>query len=123
MRTNLEFASAAFPPRSEDEQVNEGRYGKALADHLAAQLPRHGFDVESPDPEDWGWRLDLADNSGWIGCGNYEEFEDGFLIFIEQRRSWFRRAKLDVEALADALEKIVRSAGATRIRWWGPDER
>jgi len=128
MRTNLEFRSPAFPAYpGEDEEINPGRHGKRLAQFLAAELPHHGFEVSGVEAEDWGWRLDLQ-NDGfplWIGCGNYEEYEDGFLCFIEPSkpfvRQWLKNIPTSetVERLATALEHVLRQSDkAQDLRWW-----
>ena len=128
MRTHLEFRSPAFPAcPGEEEQINEGRYGKRLAEFLAGELPKHGFEVAHLNPEDWGWRIDLRHDAFrlWIGCGNYEEYADGFLCFIEPSqpsiRQWLKRVPTAeiVGRLASALEAIVRQGGeAHDLRWW-----
>ena len=132
MRTHLEFASTAFPAvPGEDHEINPGRFGKRLAEFLRDQLPRHGFTVKGLGAEDWGWMVDLDHDAFplWIGCGNYEEFEHGFLCFIEPSkpviRKWF--SKIDtaptVEKLATALETILRDSGkVSRLRWWTEDD-
>jgi hypothetical protein len=128
MRTHLEFRSSAFPALpGEEEAVNPGRHGRRLADLLAAKLPGHGFEVIRLGCEDWGWRIDLRNDLFplWIGCGNYEEYEDGFLCFIEPSkpfvRRWLKRVETagTVESLATALENIVETSGEARdLRWW-----
>ncbi len=128
MGTNLEFRSAAFPPfPGEEEQINPGRYGRRLAEFLSAELSTRGFEVDGVRAEDWGWRIDLRHNAFalWIGCGNSDEQEDGFLCFIQPSqpfvRQWLKRIPtLDpVERLATALESIIRESGqASHLRWW-----
>jgi hypothetical protein len=132
MRTHLEFASSAFPPDTgEDETVNPGVFGKRLAEFLAEGLPSHGFEVGRVHPEDWGWRIALKNNSFplWVGCANYEEFENGFHCFIVPQKSFVRRwlSKVDtretVERLAGAIEIILRHSGTvSRLRWWSEHE-
>ncbi len=132
MRTNLEFRSTDFPPiDGEEEQINNGRYGKRLADLLCANLPRYGFQVTSLTPEDWGWRTDLRNEEFplWFGCGNYDEYDDGFLCIIAPSKSsirrWLRRipTTATVERLASALESILRDSGkVSQLRWWTEDE-
>ena len=128
MRTNLEFRSTAFPAYpGEDEEVNPGLYGKRLAQFLTTELPKTGFVVEGMNAEDWGWRLDLQNNLFplWIGCANYEEYDDGFLCFIEPSKPFVRRwlktlpTSDTVERLATALEQTLRQSGkAENLRWW-----
>ena len=128
MRTNLEFRSTSFPAYpGEAEEINPGRYGKRLAQFLAAELPGSGFEVAGVSAEDWGWRLDLQNDAFplWIGCGNYDEYEDGFLCFIEPSkpfvRQWLKNTPTSdtVERLATALEQALRQSGkAADLRWW-----
>ncbi len=132
MRTHLEFASTAFPAApGEDQEINPGRFGKRLAEFLRDTLPRHGFKVKRLVAEDWGWLVDLEHDPFplWIGCGNYEEFEHGFLCFIEPSKpivqKWF--SKVDtaptVERLATVLEAILRDSGkVSRLRWWTEED-
>src|SRR5687767_14974868 len=132
MRTHLEFASLSFPSYpSEDDEVNSGRFGKRLAEFIAERLPTYGFKPTKVLAEDWGWCVTLENEtfSLWIGCGNYEEFEDGFLCFIEPSkpfvRRWFSKVSTveTVERLADALQSILETSGvARRLRWWSEEE-
>jgi len=132
MRTHLEFRSAAFPALPEEnETVNPGRFGKRLAEFLAAGLPGQGIAVTGFSPEDWGWRIDLA-NAGyplWIGCGNYDEYEDGFLCFIDPSKPFIRKflTKVStvetVERVAAAMQAIFESSAKVReMRWWATGE-
>ncbi|MGE5491698.1 MAG: hypothetical protein ACM31P_10490 [Actinomycetota bacterium] len=132
MRTHVEFLSNEFPPyENEAEQINPGRYGKRLADFLAESLITHGFKVKSVSAEDWGWMVEIENESFplWIGCGNYEEFENGFLCFIEPSkpfvRKWFSKIETlpIVERLASALESILQGSGkVSQLRWWSESE-
>lgn len=132
MRTHVEFRSDAFPPDlDEDEVVNPGRYGRRLAEHIVAGLPAHGFRVSRHHPEDWGWRIALENETFplWVGCGNYEEYEDGFLCFIQPSkpfvRRWLKRVSTTdtIERLADALERILGDRDTVRdLRWWTDKE-
>ena len=131
MRTHLEFRSNAFPAcPGEDEEINSGRWGRRLADHIAAALPKHGFEVLDLFAEDWGWQIELR-NEGfplWIGVGNYEEYDDGFLCFIEPSKpyvGWLKRRPTTevVKRLASALEQIIRDSEDIRgLRWWSEAE-
>jgi hypothetical protein len=133
MRTHVEFRSGAFPPQAgEDEQVNPGRWDKALADYVRAELTARGFPGGAPYAEDWGWAVPLenADFPLWVGCGNYEEHPDGFLCFVEPSKPTVRRLfrKVDttarVEQVASALDAALRAHHDVRdLRWWGEGER
>ena len=65
----------------------------------------------------------------WVGCGNYEEYPDGFLCFIEPRTPSVRRLfrKIDTTAtvarVAAALDQALRShADVHDVRWWSEHE-
>ena len=128
MQTNLEFRSSAFPAYpDEEEEINPGRFGKRLAEFIAAGMPSHGLKVSGIHAEDWGWRVDLQNDAFplWIGCGNSEEFDDGFLCFIEPSkpfvRKWLKRIPTAdvVQRVASALGQIVQQDGKAReLRWW-----
>jgi len=94
VRTHVEFRSDAFPAMpGETEHVNDGRWGRRLADHLAAQLALRGFGSSHVSAEDWGWMVGLENDKFplWVGCGNCEEHPDGFLVFIEPSKPFVRR--------------------------------
>ena len=65
----------------------------------------------------------------WIGCGQYLEFDDGFLCFIEPSkpyvRRWFRRIFVSdlVERLALVMDQCLQGSSAiVDVRWWNEDE-
>lgn len=128
MQTHLEFRSSEFPAYPDEEkEINPGRFGKRLAEFLVAELPRTGFEIANVSAEDWGWRIDLEHDAFplWIGCGNYQEYEDGFLCFIEPSTPYVRRfftriaTTISVDRLATSLDTIVRDSGkAFQLRWW-----
>jgi len=132
MRTHVEFRSDALPAEpGEEEAINPGRWGAALARYLAAQLSAHGLAAGEPYAEDWGYGISLAnaDFPLWVGCGNYEEYPDGFLCFIEPRvptiRKLFRKIDTSsrVGAVADALDAALRAHPRIRdLRWWSQEE-
>jgi len=81
--------------------------------------------------EDRGWRVAVAnaDFPLWIGCGHYAEYPDGHLCFVEPSkpfiRRWLRRISTveRVEALANAVERIIQQSGDARdLRWWTDEE-
>jgi hypothetical protein len=93
MNTHVEFRSNAFPPYDgEEDQINPGRYGKRLAEFLIRGLKEKGLEPLDPIAEDWGWVIPIKDErfNLWIGCGNYDEYPDGFLCFIEPHRPVIR---------------------------------
>lgn len=128
MRTHVEFRSDAFPALpGEDAQINPGRWGKALADYLRSELTSRQLPGGDPYAEDWGWGvpIDNEDFPLWVGCGNYEEYPDGFLCFIEPSKPYVRRLlrKIDttarIEQVAAAIDAALKShSGVRDLKWW-----
>ena len=128
MRTHVEFRSDAFPAEpGEEEKINPGRWGAALARFLRRELALQGFIVKEPYAEDWGYAIEIENPAFnlWIGCGNYEEYPDGFLCFIVPDKPFvwkrFRRINTTerLNALANALETALRKHPAVHdLRWW-----
>ena len=132
MLTHVEFRSDEFPPYDgEDHQINPGLWGRRLAEFLRDGLRIEGFQTEEPKAEDWGWVLPIV-NEGfrlWVGCGNYQEYPDGFLCFIEPHEPSVRRflKRIDtrerISALQRAMDKVlVEEAGIRAKRWWTYEE-
>lgn len=124
MRSHLEFRSDSLLEAISDEEIPRG---EKVAMLLAERLPEQGFHVQCVEPEDWGWRVQVSNETFplWIGCGHYEEYADGHLCFIEPSkpyvRRWMKRISTSeqVERLATALENVVRSQpGTYDARWW-----
>ncbi|MCA3174187.1 MAG: hypothetical protein ING36_01405 [Burkholderiales bacterium] len=61
MNKYIHLRSKKFPilPEEEDELVNPGMYGKALALYLQDQLKNRGYDASFICCEDWGWWIEL----------------------------------------------------------------
>jgi len=49
----------AILPGEKEELVNEGMYGKALAQYLQGKLKERGYDAPFFCCEDWGWWIEL----------------------------------------------------------------
>ncbi len=136
MRTHVEFRSEIFPSYNdavEGPNWETGVFGKRLADYLVAKLPAHGIRVRTHFAEDWGWCIEIEHEGGFahfIGCGAYQEFENGYLCFIEPDkpviRKWFKKfdVSAQIKTAADALDAILASDPAiTAVRWWDEGER
>ncbi len=134
MRTHVEFVSDAFPAEpGEEEEINPGRWGRRLADMLVAELPKHGVKTGEPYAEDWGWVVDVRNESFpmFVGCGNLdgEEGDNHYLCFIdpskpEVRKGLFKKVSTvaDVERVASALDAVLRAhPGIREVRWSEPD--
>lgn len=132
MKTRVEFKSTLFPAYPEEDRVvNPGQYGKRLAEWIKAGLLAHGIEALEIYHEDWGWAVPIRnpDFPLWIGCGNSEEYEDGFLCFIEPRTPTVRRffSKFEtapaVSRVAEALDQLLTSEPEIHdIRWWTEEE-
>ncbi|MGZ3593912.1 MAG: hypothetical protein ACXU9F_08800 [Syntrophales bacterium] len=133
-RTHVEFRSAkfsAYPP--EEEKVNPDLWGKRLAEYLHRELKEEGIETEEIYPEDWGWVVPIHHEpfSLWVGCGHYQKYPDGYLVFIEPSKPTIRKGLFkkidttdDVEKVAVALDRILRSdPEINHIRWWAEDEK
>jgi hypothetical protein len=96
-------------------------------------LKEKGFEPLEPIAEDWGWVVPIK-NDGfklWIGCGNYAEYPDGFLCFIEPYQPTIRRflflwkvnTSAKVNALQEAIDQVLSSNPEIRAkRWWSYEE-
>lgn len=69
----IHIRSSKFPvlPGEEEELVNEGMYGKALATYLQEQLNKRSVDAPFVCCEDWGW---------WVAVDN-APFNFGVCIY------------------------------------------
>ena len=70
---SFHLRSAKFPVLEDEEEefVNEGTYGKALAVHLEERLKSRGFDVPFVICEDWGWWVEISGQPFSLGCCVY----------------------------------------------------
>ena len=84
----------------------------ALRSTSTLRLPKQGVEVGEIYSEDWGWVVPVKHEAFplWVGCGNYDEYPDGFLCFIEPstpvlRRGLFKKidTTVDVGRVAAAL--------------------
>jgi hypothetical protein len=126
--THVEFRSNRFPGlEGEEELINPDLWGKQLADFLSDGLRTEGFETTEPIAEDWGWRLNVINDTIAlsIGCGHYQEYDDGYLCFIEPHEPFvwkpFRRVgtRDRVAALQQAMNKVLgEDVGIRAMRWW-----
>ena len=133
MKTQVEFRSDKFPPYDgEEEQINPNRWGKRLAEYLEGELNARGIGTRRLIPEDWGWCLIVKNDafSMWIGCGNYQEYPNGYLCFVEPSKPVVRRlfkkigTTEQVGRVTQALNEILTSDPEIHdVRWWSEDEK
>jgi hypothetical protein len=128
LETHVEFRSDRFQPlEGEENFINPDLWGKRLADFLREGLARQGFETKEPIAEDWGWVVPVVNKPFrlWIGCGHYQEYEDGFLCFIEPHKPfvWRMFKRVDtrerIAALRQAMDRVlVEREGIRSKRWW-----
>lgn len=123
MNKFIHVRSSKFPilPGEDDELVNEGMYGKALAAYLEIKLKDRGYDIPFVCCEDWGWWIELKNVPFTFGvciyCGSKS---DGLFDFFctdgassKRKWSWSKFRFFDttpwVEKLHEDLVSIFRS--------------
>lgn len=111
----------------EEKLINPDLWGRRLADFLREGLRKQGFETREPIAEDWGWRVPVINESFrlWIGCGHYQEYEDGFLCFIEPHKPlvWRFLRRVDIREhinqLRQAMDMVLAEGeGIKSKRWW-----
>jgi hypothetical protein len=123
MQKFIHVRSHKFPilPGEKEELVNDGMYGKALAEYLQAKLKDRGYDAPFVCCEDWGWWVELKVAPFAFGvcvyCGS--EDADPLDLFCTdgaaERKSWsWRKFRfIDtapwVEKLHEDLVSIFRA--------------
>lgn len=73
----IHVRSDSFPilPGEEDELLNDGTYGKALAVYLRENLNNLGYDAPFVCCEDWGWWVELKSAPFTFGVCLYSQPE------------------------------------------------
>lgn len=129
MTAGIHISSTKFPilPGEEEELVNEGTYGKALAEYLAAKLRERGWDVPFVCCEDWGWWVSVKGQPFELGlcCYGASDADDKPELYVMLSReggrkwSWRRFRCIDttarVEALFDEIKGILTNDQDVRI--------
>jgi hypothetical protein len=123
MQKFIHIRSPKFPilPGEEKELVNEGRYGKAVAQYLLAKLRDRGYEAPFFCCEDWGWFVKLKNAPFGFGVNIYSGRErNGLLDFFctdgavgPRQWSWRRLRFVDtgpwIEQLHDDMVAIFRA--------------
>jgi len=121
MATNpfLHIKSAKFPilPGETEELVNEGTYGKALAEYLEAHLKQKGYEIPFICCEDWGWWVEIKGQPFALGCCVYgaSDATDKQELCVtisrdaERRWSWLRFRFVDTTARVEQLFRDLKS--------------
>lgn len=125
----IHIRSAKFPILSgeKEELVNDGMYGKALAEYLQAKLKERGYDAPFVCCEDWGWWVELKNAPFAFGvCIYCGPKTDGMLdLFCTDGAtssriwSWRKFAFIDTAPWAQKLHgdlvAIFRSDGEIEV--------
>lgn len=107
------FKSAAFPPEpGEDEEVNPGIFGKALANWLASELPKQGYTVRGQVAEDFGRLVELDAPRGrlYVAASSTDETATEWQVFGILELGLFARFGGGV----DPAQTIGKLAGSLR---------
>ena len=119
--------SDSFPEREEEEDViNPGLFGQALAEYLHDNLKKAGFPVEDIGSEDFGMYVPITNKDFriYIYCVNEYETTNEFRIDFDPTNhtltKWFK--KIDtrpvMEPLIQAVTEILRNdPSVTEIRF------
>lgn len=132
MLTHVEFVSDKFPAY-EDEEVNPGVFGQRLAEFLSNGLKSKGFRPQEPVMEDWGWIIPIENEEFnlWVGCGNYPEYKNGFLCFIEPYKEKIKKflffgtieTKPRITELQKAMNEVLKAEPAIQqLKWFTHEE-
>lgn len=120
------FRSSKFGRLPNEEQINEGIWGQALATYVAAALSRAGIGTEEPNCEDWGWYLPVVHRPFGvsIGCGHQMGDDDEYLVFVRPESDrvfrWFRfhDTRPIRQKVTDAIDAALRADPEVReIEW------
>ncbi len=116
--TFIHIKSAKFPtlPGEDEELVNEGTYGKALAHYLQAELAKRSYDVPFVCCEDWGWWVEIKGQPFVLGICVYCSFElaetEELCVTVSmepgRRWSWRRFGFIDTSARVGQLNTDLR---------------
>jgi hypothetical protein len=119
----LEFESSAFPViPGEDEEINPGIYGKALAQWLAEQLRAAGYSPGEVIAEDFGWCVPVKSepHSLYVACASTEERPNHWRVFafteggMMARLLGKDRSAETLSTLFAALRRCLESAPIVR---------
>lgn len=121
------FTSDFFKPvAGEEEETNPGRFGRALAEWLAAQLKKRGVSVEGVIPEDFGWLVMVSRKPCmlWLACGNTDGSATEWSVYLAAELSILQRLlkgvdpASEIERLRTHLAELVPSIpGVANVVW------
>jgi hypothetical protein len=111
----IQIKASKFPvlPGEKEELVNEGMYGKALAQYLQAKLVDLGYDAPFICCEDWGWWVELRGAPFVFGVCIYSKArEEGPVDFVctagvslPRKWSWKKFRFVDTSTWVEKLDR------------------
>ncbi|MDF3130676.1 hypothetical protein P0Y35_15815 [Kiritimatiellaeota bacterium B1221] len=114
----IHINSSKFPILSGENEdlVNEGTYGKALAEYLAEHLKSRGYDVPITCCEDWGWWVEIKGQPYTLGCCVYgaSNAGDNPELCVKISRNPERKWSLLRFRMIDTRERVVKLLGDLR---------
>jgi hypothetical protein len=127
MKARVSFKSSYFPVEpGEDEDINPGVFGKALAAWVADKLRERGVGVEKIVEEDFG-RLVMVQRKPfmlWVGCANAENSTTDWQLFLAAEVGPLRRIFQRVdptssfsELMAHVRAIVEQIPGVSAIEW------
>jgi hypothetical protein len=111
--------SSAFPvDPGDDADTNPGVFGRSVANYVAEQMQKRGWNVEGVIPEDFGYCVMLARKplTLWIACGNRGERMDEWIAFVVAEGALLKRAlgvvdpAKEIGRVSEVLAEIMKSA-------------
>jgi hypothetical protein len=109
----IHIKSSKFPilPGEKEELVNDGMFGKALAEYLQAKLTDRDYNAPAVCCEDWGWWVELKIAPFGFGVCIYSgPEEDGPVDFVctdgaigPRKWSWKRFRFVDTSPWVEKL--------------------
>ncbi|WP_395392146.1 hypothetical protein WBP07_14635 [Novosphingobium sp. BL-8A] len=123
-RTHLEFRADYAKSVSPETEPS----GEEVIAFLVNGIRQSGIAAAEPFAEDWGW-CSVLHVDGFrflLGCGDYLEYEDGWLCFIDFRQG-FRRffkpnsARQALRHATHAMHGAVQGNPRCRDRKWWSD--
>jgi hypothetical protein len=131
MRNTVRFTSSAFNTTEEkDYFINPTCFGDDLGAWLKSRLEEHGYAVDGPGQEDWGWYLECAaDRERALVCiGFIGDDRVDWQIIIDPRRSLLDRLRgregAILPRLVQDLHAVLTTAPETQVvEWAAMDKR
>jgi hypothetical protein len=119
MASLVSFRTARFDVRAETPNPMNPIAGQGVLMWLQLELAKAGYKATEPDPEDWGWYMDVQGAGGTYlvaasGDGEAQRPDVEWVIQIHKRRSLtdriFGRNRLGADdPLVASIERIARA--------------